>query len=352
MKTAVRRLTAAILILLLLLSGCAGTPVSPLPSNGQDSTPISSPGQEETPSGGQENSASDGQENFTSDGQEKPSSDGNEKPPEKPFPQPNIQARHALVYDLTEKRILFCKDTEDERVYPASVTKLYTILTALHYLDPDEIITAGNELNLVRSGSSRAYIRKGQKLTVSMLIEGMLLPSGNDAAYVLSVAAGRRIAGSPVLPPKEAVSRFVWEMNRQAEADGLVQTHFVTPDGWHDDDHYTSLRDLISIAEQALAEPEITKYTSLASAKVTYASGETNRWKNTNELLKESSPFYRKGILGLKTGHTNEAGFCLLTAATAGDSTVLIAVFGAETSDMRFEDSVKLLDVYRKWKKE
>ena len=124
MKTAVRRLTAAILILLLLLSGCAGTPVSPLPSNGQDSTPISSPGQEETPSGGQENSASDGQENFTSDGQEKPSSDGNEKPPEKPFPQPNIQARHALVYDLTEKRILFCKDTEDERVYPASVTKL------------------------------------------------------------------------------------------------------------------------------------------------------------------------------------------------------------------------------------
>ena len=102
-----------------------------------------------------------------------------------------------------------------------------------------------------------AYISKGQKLTVEMLVEAMMLPSGNDAAYVLATAAGRKIRHDNDCAPVEAVKTFMMAVNARAYLDGLYYTHFTTPDGYHDDDHYTCIQDLIIIAKLALENETI-----------------------------------------------------------------------------------------------
>ena len=280
------------------------------------------------------------------------------EPPDKtvpsllPFLKIRLWAEKAFVFDNRTEEVLYLKGTLQDRIYPASITKLYTVHVALMYLQPEEVVTAGEELDLLQPGSSIAFIRKGHRLTVEMLIEGMLLPSGNDAAYVLAAAAGRKIAGDQALPASEAVAVFVDEMNRRAQAEGLQETRFTSPDGFHDDGHYTSMADLIRIARLALSEELIIQYTSLCREKVFFASGETITWNNTNLLLHPESPFYREEVIGLKTGRTPEAGYCLLAAARSGDREVIIAVLGCAELNQRFEDALKLLDAWEEGYKE
>ena len=96
-----------------------------------------------------------------------------------------VSAKQAFIYDSLLD-ITFAKGDMEQRIYPASITKLYTAYVALQYLTPDTVITAGGELSFVGAGSTVAYISRGDCLTAEMLVQGMLLPSGNDAAYVLA----------------------------------------------------------------------------------------------------------------------------------------------------------------------
>ena len=125
----------------------------------------------------------------------------------------NMEARHLFVYDTNTDRILYSKTVGNGKLFPASITKLFSAYVALQYLDPNTIITAGDELDLVHEGSSIAYINKGSQLRVKMIVEGMMLPSGNDAAIVLAAAAGRIIAQDETLSAADAVASFVDEMN-------------------------------------------------------------------------------------------------------------------------------------------
>ena len=180
----------------------------------------------------------------------------------------------------------------DGKVYPASTTKLFTAWVALQYLSPDDVITAGDELTLVASDASIAYVRRGHKLTAAMLVEGMLLPSGGDAAYVIAAAAGKKIRGNDNISAEAAIAAFVGEMNRRLEALGMTGTHFTNPDGYHDPEHYTTLEDIARIGALALENETIMKYATLASDRVTYASGQSNKWQNTNELIRPDSLYY------------------------------------------------------------
>jgi len=258
-------------------------------------------------------------------------------------PTHKIKAEQYFVYDVTGARFTTLSGDETERIYPASVTKLFTAYIALQVLDPLETITAGDELDLVVYGSSVADIQKGDIMSVEMLVEAMLLPSGNDAAYMLATAAGRRM-GSDSDSVSTAVDRFVARMNEKAKEYGMTDTHFANPDGIHSDDHYTTPHDLAILGTLALGNETIGRYASTDSALVTPISGEQKTWENTNELINPASPYYCSACVGLKTGQTPYAGSCLLSAFRYGDNTFLVGVFGCPEEEDRFPDSLYLFN--------
>ena len=252
-----------------------------------------------------------------------------------------VSAPQAFVYNATTNEILWMQG-EHRVVYPASTTKLMSALYALTVLSPDEIVTVGDEVTLIDPASSRAYITQGQQLSVEMLIEGMMLPSGNDAAYTLAAAAGRRTAGDS-LGAAEAIAAFLDGMNAYAVTLGLCGTDFTTPDGLADEQHYTTLEDLMLIAKAALANPTIAKYAAMHEDRVVYHSGEINTWTNTNALLDPDSPYYRENVTGLKTGSLTR-NYCLLCSVEQDGATYIIGIFGAKTKAARFADACTIID--------
>ena len=258
-----------------------------------------------------------------------------------------LSARQILVYDSTNDQLLYTKSVEGGKLYPASVTKLFTCYVALQILDPSKVVTAGSELNLVAEDSSMAYIYRSQQVTVKMLVGGMMMPSGNDAAMIMATAAGRKLAGDSRLPAEEAVRTFVAEMNRQAKELGFEKTHFTNPDGFHVGSHYTCLDDMIRIAELALSNDIIRRYMGYYALNLTYVSGQSNTWVNTNQLLNKKGEFYCEDAIGMKTGHTGQAGYCLMSAFEVGEKTIVIGVFGCSDKNARFSDSIVLRNVYK-----
>lgn len=253
-----------------------------------------------------------------------------------------ISADHYFIYDVREDTYLKTKGEKNEKIYPASITKLLTSYVVLQYMKPEDTVAVGDALNLVQWGSSLADLKAGDKLTVAQLIAGMMLPSGNDAAQVAAVAAGRVIAGDKNLSYEKAVAVFVKEMNAQAKALGMKNSHFENPDGWHDSNHYTTMADLVKLSKVVLAEPEITKHTCTAERTVSLA-GRKQTWRNSNLLLHSQNESYIPATIGLKTGFTTPAGNCLISAFFEEDRVILIGVFGCpkQTND-RYLDTVAL----------
>lgn len=252
-----------------------------------------------------------------------------------------LTAQQYFVYSCETGEFLTIAEAPDTKIYPASVTKLFTAYVAIQYLGAADSVTAGDAMNMVAAGSSVAGLAKGDTLTVEQLVEGMLLPSGNDAAYVLAVAAGQVIAGKDPVTAQKAVSLFVEEMNAQAKLLGMTGTHFANPDGIHSEDHYTTYADLAILATLALEDPAIMRYANVSSDSVTVASGEL-QWKNTNALIDPASAYYCPYCTGLKTGQTPYAGSCLLSSFEYRGQTLIIGVFGCPEVDDRFPDTLQL----------
>lgn len=256
-----------------------------------------------------------------------------------------IDATQILAYDATADSLLYSKSVPGSKLFPASTTKLFSTYVALQVLSPDTVITAGDELDLVKPGSSIAYIGKGHQLTAEMLVEAMMLPSGNDAALVLAAGAGRAIAEDGSLSGAEAVQIFVEQMNRTAQELGFEKSHFANPDGYHVGAHYTCVNDMVRISKLALENETISKYMKIHEDEdVVYASGHTNHWINTNHLLDPESEFYYPDAIGMKTGHTNQAGYCLMSAFRQKGHTIVIGVFGYQKTEPRFRDVIALLE--------
>ena len=255
-----------------------------------------------------------------------------------------MQAGHIFVYDTVDRKMLYSSAPSTDALYPASITKLFSAWVALRILEPDAVVMAGKELGLLQPGSSTAFIAYGSHLTVEQLVEAMLLPSGNDAAYVLAAAAGRKIADKDDLSAKKAVVAFVEEMNRMAAEVGLANSRFANPDGYHAEKHYSCPGDLATIGELALEDPIIAKYIGLRQDTVTFVSGETITWYNTNRLLNPESAWYCEAAVGMKTGYTQEAGYCLLAAFEKEEGHILVGIFDGENKLSRYTDAVTLFD--------
>lgn len=255
----------------------------------------------------------------------------------------NMQARQLFVYHAGTGQMLYSKSVDTGKLYPASITKLFSAYMALQYLDPEAVITAGDELDLVHEGSSMAYISRNTQVRVKELVEGMMLPSGNDAAIVLATAAGRVIAQDDTLAPADAMNIFVDEMNRKAEELGFEKTHFSNPDGWHTGSHYTCLNDLARIATLALQNDTIRQYMRLEKDETSLLSGQYVIWENTNLLVNREAGYYRSDAIGMKTGFTRPAGYCLMSAFTFDDGEIIIGLFGYVKKYERFSDAIDLI---------
>lgn len=255
-----------------------------------------------------------------------------------------LAATHYFVYDCQNDTFLTISDTATTQVEPASITKLFTAYVALQYLDPTDTVYVRDALDSVVSGSSTAGLNWNDSLTAERMVEAMLLPSGNDAAYAIAIAAGRAIDGKSGESASTAIKTFVAEMNRQAAQLGMTGTHFVNPDGIHRDSHYSTLGDLAILGKLAMQNSTIMKYTGTAQDSLSTSKGTQLEWKNTNALINPESEYYCPYAIGLKTGQTPYAGCCLLSAFSIHGQDLVIGVFGCAESDERFIDTLQLLN--------
>ena len=256
-----------------------------------------------------------------------------------------LTARNAFVYDVAAEEYRFVLGDMDAPVYPASLTKLFTGWVALELLDPKEFVTCGEETAWIDPDSSRAWVSPGDTMQVERLIQGMMMQSGNDAAYATAVAAGRALGGK-TLSPETALAGFMGYVNRRAGELGLTGTHFITPDGIHDENHYTTCRDLLKMALLVLEQPLLRHYTGISEARVMYENGEFYTYKSTNWLLHPNSPYYCPDACGMKTGTTKAAGSCLIALFHNGDRYIVIGVLGCPKYEDRFNDALFLYEKY------
>lgn len=266
-----------------------------------------------------------------------------------PLPQTfvdnNTSSDYIVLYDATNNKTLYSKNA-DEQCFPASTTKLMTALVTLQYADENTVFTVGDEIRLIDPESSRAFLRVGNRLNLQTLLEAIMLPSGNDAAYTAAANVGRIIAGDDSLSALAAISKFCEKMNETAKTLGAKNTHFINPDGIHNANHYTTAADMLLICKAALEDPTLAAVMTEEKVTRTFLSGETGAtWYNTNYLLRTDTRYVYDGAIGLKTGHTNEAGYCL-TAAAERDGVKLIAVLmNSDSTSGRFEDATGLFTV-------
>lgn len=233
---------------------------------------------------------------------------------------PSTSATAAVVYNPDSGEYLYTQN-ETQTLPMASTTKIMTTLITLEQPNLEEVFTVDSQAIQVE-GSSMG-LTQGATVSLLDLAKGMLSVSGNDAAN----AAAVRIAGS--------ITQFAELMNQKAAELGLENTHFVTPSGLHHDDHYTTAADLAKLAAAALDNELFVQICSSPTVTAT-VSGQQRTYKNNNKLL-SAYP----GCIGVKTGFTDEAGRCLVSAARQ-DGVTLIAVTLHDPND--WADHTQLLN--------
>lgn len=265
---------------------------------------------------------------------------------EQRFEKLNLEARNICLVDVSKNKVLFSKES-DEEIAPASTTKMLTALTALKFCDEDEEVEVGNEINLIAPDASRAGLQVGNRLTIKQLLEGLLLPSGNDAAYVLAVYTGRKIGDDQSLAESDAISLFVEQMNKNAVKIGAKHSNFIKPDGYDSEGQYSTASDLACIAtafmKSKAGDGLLSDIVNKDKIRECFADNTDVTWENTNELINPDSNFYYKNAVGLKTGSSTGAGKCLISAVYKGDYLYIAVVMG-DSEEGRFQDSIALYD--------
>lgn len=254
-----------------------------------------------------------------------------------------IRSEYAIVYDSTANKVLYAKNA-DEKCYPASTTKILTSAVTIKNAADDMVFKVGDEQSMVNEGSSLAMLSVGNELDLKMIVDGMMLPSGNDASYCAAANIGRVLGEDENLSADGALKLFMDEMNKTLKSIGCESTHFSAPDGFHDADHYTTVKDMLRVTLFAQQFPLLLESASTPSEYVTFLSGEGASWENSNKLIHDYSDCYYMYANGMKTGMTDEAGYCVVATARRFDHDVVCIVFGASASDIRWNDTIALLD--------
>ncbi len=237
---------------------------------------------------------------------------------------PSLNARYAVIYDRASKTVLYGKN-ENEKCKMASTTKILTAIVVLENVS-DLSAKATISPKSAHTGGSRLGLSTGDIITIHDLLYGLLMVSGNDAA----VALAEFTSGS--------VEDFSKLMNEKASSLGLTSSHFVTPHGLDQDEHYTTAYELAKIADYALCNETFSKIVNTSSYTV-LIDGNSKNLHNTNELLGSLD-----GVYGIKTGFTNGANRCLVTSCKRGNLDIISVVLGCDTKKDRTLDSIKLIN--------
>ncbi|MBE6812033.1 MAG: D-alanyl-D-alanine carboxypeptidase [Ruminococcaceae bacterium] len=262
-------------------------------------------------------------------------------PPTLP-PVPPIDATASIVYDLKNHKYLH-QQSSQTKIAPASITKLLTACLALDHLKTDDAITVGSELNLLQPNSSVCLLAPGHRLTVLDLLYGLLLQSGNDAAYTLAVNVARKDTANDNMGNSDAVAHFITMMNAFAQEIGMKNSHFVSPDGYDTPEQYVTADDVLLLAMKAKQYPVINMITATQKKDMKFLSGETITWTSTNLFLDPASAYHNPYVVGMKTGTTENAGTCLLTSYNDGDYDLIVFVAGCKTDDSRYVETSTLI---------
>lgn len=246
--------------------------------------------------------------------------------------KPRIDAKSAVLIDGSSGKVLYAQN-EKKHLPPASVTKVMTLLLILEGCESGKISFDDKVTISQRAagmGGSQMYMEAGEQHTVEELIKGVIMVSANDGC----VALAEHLSGS--------VESFVDEMNKKARSMGLNDSNFVNTNGLPVADHYSCAYDIGMITVELMNHEEAHKWFTKWQEDIKVGlPGKESKFTltNTNKLIKNYN-----GAIGVKTGFTQDAGYCLSGAAERNEMRLISVVLGCETSDIRFEETARLLD--------
>ncbi len=238
-------------------------------------------------------------------------------------------SKSAILIEVSTGKVLFEKNS-DEKLAPASMTKIMSMLLIMEAIESGKLSLDDSVMiskNAASMGGSQIFLQEGESYKVSELLKGIAIASGNDAV----VAMAEKVGGS--------VESFVAMMNERAKGLGLVNTHFDNPHGLDSPNHYSCARDMSIMGRELVKHEKILEFTSIYEDYLKKPDGSSTWLVNTNRLVR----FYN-GVDGLKTGFTGTAGYCITTTAKKENMRILSVVMGAETSDLRSNDTVNMLN--------
>lgn len=243
--------------------------------------------------------------------------------------EPTLNSRIAVAYDRKSGEVIWGKD-ENKRTAMASTTKIMTAIVTLENCDLTQTVTISKKS--AGTGGSRLGLKVDDKITMNDLLYGLMLKSGNDAAVAIAETVGGSVEG------------FAELMNEKAKELKLENTHYVTPHGLDDPEHYTTAVELAKLADYALQNETFAKIVNTKNYTVTI-NGYPKSISNTNELLG-----YLEGVNGVKTGFTNNAGRCLVTSVNRNGFEIITVILQADTKKFRTADSIKLIEyIYKNY---
>lgn len=243
----------------------------------------------------------------------------------------SIKSKAAILVEVSTGRILYEKNSI-EKMWPASTTKIMTAILVIEKGNLNDMVTVTETaIANIPSGYVTCDLQIGEEISVRDLLNALMIKSANDAAYVLAEHIGGSIDGFSDL------------MNQKARELGCTGTHFVNPNGIHDDRHYSTAYDLYLIATYAMKNQtfrELVSQTEAVLPATNLYPNEDRILKTTNALINPDSTNYYKNAIGIKTGYTSQAGNCLVSEASRDGLEFIAVVLNGD----RFPDSIQLFD--------
>jgi D-alanyl-D-alanine carboxypeptidase len=246
---------------------------------------------------------------------------------------PSVFAESAIVMEASTGLILYEKNINEEH-YPASITKIMTVLLAIENSNLGDIVTfSKNAVYDVDADSSRLWINEGEKLTMQQCLYGILLESANDVAY----AVAEHVSGN--------IQDFAKLMNERAKSIGCKNTNFVNPHGLQDDNHYTSAYDMALITREAMKNETFRKIFDTRTYQIppTNLQTETRYLRNHHKFVLGQTYLY-DDCIGGKTGYTSTSKYTLVSVAKRGDLELICVIMKDDSNEHQYTDTKKLFD--------